>query len=94
MIRIAEIIAGLVAAALVAALFVAKSGTANEEQKLAELQAELARERGRISALRAEIAHQEDHDNLRRLARLNDQNIDTDLDDVTAHVSYTVPERN
>ena len=115
MIRIAEIIAGLVAAALVAALFVAKSGTANEEQKLAELQAELARERGRISALRAEIAHQEDHDNLRRLARLylgfevirpeqeiafsqlprlNDQNIDTDLDDVTARVSYTVPERN
>ena len=70
MIRVFEIIAGLVALGLAAALFISKSGTAAEEQRLAALQAELARERGRISALRAEVAHQEDHENLTRLARL------------------------
>ena len=69
MIRIVEIVGVLVAAVLVAALYVAKSGTASDQEKLAELQAELARERGRISALEAEIAHQEDPENLRRLAR-------------------------
>lgn len=70
MIRIAELIASFVAVALLVALFMAKSGTASREQELARLQAELARERGRISALEAEIAHQENPDNLRRLARI------------------------
>jgi len=69
MIRFVEIVGVLVAAVLVAALYVAKSGTASDQEKLAQLQAELARERGRISALDAEIAHQEDPENLRRLAR-------------------------
>lgn len=69
MIRFVEIVGVLVAAVLLAALYVAKSGTASDQEKLAELQAELARERGRISALEAEIAHQEDPENLRRLAR-------------------------
>lgn len=70
MIRFAEILAGIVAASLLAALYFAKSGTAADQAELANLQAELARERGRISALRAEIAHQEDGENLRQLARL------------------------
>ncbi|WP_421859739.1 cell division protein FtsL [Oceanicaulis sp.] len=69
MIRIVEIVGVLVAAILLAALYVAKSGTASDSEKLAQLQAELARERGRISALDAEIAHQEEPENLRRLAR-------------------------
>lgn len=69
MIRFAEIIAGVVAASLLAALYFAKSGTGEDYQELARLEAELARERGRISALEAEIAYQEDPENLRRLAR-------------------------
>lgn len=70
MIRFAEIVAGLVAAALLAALYFAKSGTAGDQQELARIQAEIARERGRISALEAQIAYQEDPENLRRLARI------------------------
>jgi hypothetical protein len=45
MIRIVEIVGVLVAAILLAALYVAKSGTASDSEKLAQLQAELARER-------------------------------------------------
>ncbi|KAA5805297.1 hypothetical protein F1654_04775 [Alkalicaulis satelles] len=70
MIRLVNIVAACVALALLAALYVAKTGTAGDQQTLAALHAELARERGRISALEAEIALQEDHENLRRLARL------------------------
>jgi hypothetical protein len=70
MIRLAEILAGIVAISLLAALYVAKTGAAGDQAELANLQAELARERGRISALRLQISHQEDGDNLRRLARL------------------------
>lgn len=70
MIRLVNFVAFLVAVALLAALYVAKTGTASDQQRLAELQADLARERGRISALEAEIALQEDHENLRRLARI------------------------
>ncbi len=70
MIRFVIIVGVLVAAVLLAALYVAKSGTASDQEKLAQLQADLARERGRISALDVEIAHQEDPENLRRLARV------------------------
>jgi hypothetical protein len=70
MIRLVNCVAALVAVALLAALYVAKTGTASDQQRLAEIQADLARERGRISALEAEIALQEDHENLRRLARI------------------------
>jgi hypothetical protein len=70
MIRLVNCVAACVAIALLAALYVAKTGTASDQQVLAELQADLARERGRISALEAEIALQEDHENLRRLARI------------------------
>lgn len=70
MIRIVNCVAAAAAFALLAALYVAKTGAASDQQRLAELQADLARERGRISALEAEIALQEDHENLRRLARI------------------------
>lgn len=70
MIRLVNCVAALVAVALLAALYVAKTGASSDQQRLAELQADLARERGRISALEAEIALQEDHENLRRLARI------------------------
>jgi hypothetical protein len=70
MIRLAEILAGIVAISLLAALYVAKTGAAGDRAELADLQAELARERGRISSLSLEIEHQEKDENLRRLARL------------------------
>ena len=70
MIRLAEVLAAVVAASLLAALYFAKSSTAADHHELARIEAELARERGRISALEAEIAHQEDPENLRRLARV------------------------
>ena len=69
MIRLVEILAAIVAASLLCALYFAKSSTGEDQQSLARLEAELARERGRISSLEAEIAHQEHPDNLRRLAR-------------------------
>ena len=43
MIRVVEIVGVLVAAILLAALYVAKSGTASDSEKLAQLQAELRR---------------------------------------------------
>jgi len=70
MIRIVEIIAACVAAALLAALYLAKSGAASDQQRLAQLQAEIGRERARIGHLQAEVALQEDPENLRRLARI------------------------
>jgi hypothetical protein len=70
MIRIVEFIAACVAAALLAALYLAKSGAASDQHRLAELQAEIGRERARIGHLQAEVALQEDPENLRRLARL------------------------
>ncbi len=70
MIRLAEILAGIVAVSLLAALYVAKTGASSDQAELASLQAELARERMRISALRLQTSHQEDGENLRRLARL------------------------
>lgn len=69
MIRIVEVIAGCVAMALLAALYLAKSGAASDQQHLAELQAEIARERARVGELQAEVSRQEDNTNLRRLAR-------------------------
>ena len=50
MIRLAEILAGVVAISLLAALYVAKTGASGDQAELAELQAELARERGRVVA--------------------------------------------
>jgi len=59
----------IVVAALVGLVYTSKESAGSDLEALAKLQAELARERGRISALEAEIAHREDPENLRRLAR-------------------------
>ncbi|XBQ14945.1 MAG: hypothetical protein ABL308_08205 [Oceanicaulis sp.] len=70
MIRFATIVAGLVAAALVAALYLAQAGASEDRAELARLEAAIADEKERIKALDAQIAYQEDPENLRRLARI------------------------
>lgn len=55
--------------AMLGALYVAKTGVDASQARLASLQAELARERDRINTLTANIAHLEDPEHLRMLAR-------------------------
>lgn len=59
----------VVAALLLMALYIAKTDANAAQDRLARLQAELAQERGRINTLTANIAHLEDPENLRALAR-------------------------
>ncbi|MFC4724482.1 hypothetical protein AB6B38_00240 [Glycocaulis abyssi] len=54
---------------LLGALYVAKAETDAAQARLAGLQVELARERSRINTLTANIAHLEDPEQLRALAR-------------------------
>lgn len=54
---------------LLGALYVAKAETDAAQARLATLQAELAQERARINTLTANIAHLEDPEQLRALAR-------------------------
>jgi hypothetical protein len=54
---------------LLGALYVAKAETDAAQARLAGLQAELAQERARINTLTANIAHLEDPEQLRALAR-------------------------
>ena len=54
---------------LLAALYIAKTDASSAQDRLARLQAELAEERGRINTLTANIAHLEDPEHLRELAR-------------------------
>ncbi|KPP80548.1 MAG: Cell division protein FtsL [Oceanicaulis sp. HLUCCA04] len=54
---------------LLCALYVAKAETDAAQAHLASLQAELAQERARINTLEANIAHLEDPEQLRALAR-------------------------
>ena len=70
MIRISKIVLCLVIISLLITLFFTKHGLASKEETLARLQVDLARERGRTKALEAEIALQEDPENLRRLASI------------------------
>ena len=70
MIKFVNALAMLVAVALGFALMIASENTATDLEHLERLQSDLARERGRISALEVEIAAQEDRENLRRLARV------------------------
>lgn len=55
--------------ALLGALYVAKTEVDAAQARLAGLQAELAQERARINTLTANIAHLEDPEHLRHLAR-------------------------
>lgn len=58
-----------VAAALLLALYIAKTEAGEAQDRLAHLQAELAEERGRINTLSVNVAHLEDPEQLRALAR-------------------------
>ncbi len=56
------------ALALMLAIYVARSEMSDRGDRLASLQDDLARERGRISQLQAELALKDSPENLRRLA--------------------------
>ena len=69
MIRALNFLALIVAAVLAVALYVAKTEAQGSQQRLAEIQAELAEERRQINVINVEIAHLEDPERLRTLAR-------------------------
>ncbi len=69
MIRALNVLALIVAAVLAVALYVAKTEAQGSQQRLAEIQAELAEERRQINVINVEIAHLEDPERLRTLAR-------------------------
>ena len=69
MIKALNILMAAIAAALVLALYIAKTEAGKAEDRLANMQAELAQERGRINALRVDVQHLEDPEQLRVLAR-------------------------
>lgn len=69
MIRLLNAIAFLVAVSLAVALYLAKTEAKGAQERLERLQAELAEERRQISVLTVEIAHLEEPDRLRALAR-------------------------
>lgn len=69
MIRTLNAIAFVVAAALAVALYIAKAEAKSSQERLADIQAQLAEERRQINVLNVEIAHLEDPERLRALAR-------------------------
>lgn len=69
MIRLLNAIAFVVAAVLAVALYIAKTEAHDSQGRLAELQAQLAEERRQTNVLNVEIAHLEDPERLRALAR-------------------------
>jgi cell division protein FtsL len=69
MIRALNAIALVVAAALAVALYIAKTQAQGAQERLESLQAQLAEERRQINVLAVEVAHLEDPERLRDLAR-------------------------
>ncbi|MEE2566060.1 cell division protein FtsL [Hyphobacterium marinum] len=69
MIRALNALALMVAAVLAVALYIAKTEAQGSQERLAEIQAQLAEERRQINVLNVEIAHLEDPERLRVLAR-------------------------
>lgn len=69
MIRTLNAIAFVVAASLAVALYIAKTEAQGAQERLADLQAQLAEERRQTNVLNVEIAHLEDPERLRSLAR-------------------------
>jgi cell division protein FtsL len=70
MIRTLNAIAFVVAAVLAVALYLAKTEALGAQERLAGLQAQLAEERRQINVLNVEVAHLEDPERLRALARV------------------------
>ena len=69
MIRTFNAIALVVAIALAGALYVAKTEAKNSQERLEGIQSQLVEERRQINVLNVEIAHLEDPERLRALAR-------------------------
>ncbi|WP_297732863.1 hypothetical protein [uncultured Maricaulis sp.] len=69
MIRTLNAIAFVVAAALAVALYIAKAEAKSSQERLEDIQAQLVEERRQINVLNVEIAHLEDPERLRALAR-------------------------
>lgn len=69
MIRTFNAIALVVAVALAGALYVAKTEAKNSQERLEDIQSQLVEERRQINVLNVEIAHLEDPERLRALAR-------------------------
>ncbi|MCW5725101.1 MAG: hypothetical protein KIS81_09090 [Maricaulaceae bacterium] len=69
MIRAINALAIVVLAALAVATYIAKTEAQGAQERLAGLQAQLAEERRQINVLTVEIAHLEDPERLRALAR-------------------------
>jgi cell division protein FtsL len=69
MIRTLNAIAFVVAAALAVALYIAKAEAKSSQERLENIQSQLAEERRQINVLNVEIAHLEDPERLRALAR-------------------------
>ena len=69
MIRTFNAIALVVAIALAGALYVAKTEAKNSQERLEGIQSQLVEERRQINVLNVEIAHLEDPERLRLLAR-------------------------
>lgn len=69
MIRTFNAIALVVAVALAGALYVAKTEAKNSQERLEDIQSQLVEERRQINVLNVEIAHLEDPERLRTLAR-------------------------
>lgn len=71
MIKVINLSLAALAVLLFTALVMAQNQAADSRDRLANLQAELVRERGRIVTLEANVAHLEDPEQLRELARLH-----------------------
>ncbi|MAL08557.1 MAG: cell division protein FtsL [Maricaulis sp.] len=69
MIRALNLLAFVVAAALAVALYIAKTEAQGAQEQLADLQEQLSEERRQINVLQVEVAHLEDPERLRSLAR-------------------------
>lgn len=69
MIRALNLLAFVVAAALAVALYIAKTEAQGAQERLADLQEQLSEERRQINVLQVEVAHLEDPERLRALAR-------------------------
>ena len=70
MIRLLNAIAVVIAVALAVALYLAKTEAKGAQERLSDLQTQLSEERRQINVLSVEIAHLEDPERLRALARL------------------------
>ncbi len=68
--RLVEIVAGVLLIAMVVSVYVAKAAAAREDQRIAELDRAIARERSEIRLLRAEVSALERPARIEALSRM------------------------